>query len=187
MRGDAGKSGPGDSFGDAPGEAGCSPADLDVLYNDIDKLYHGYARECGLSDCAYWMMYDLLLSDGNRPLAAMTSKWAYSKQTINSAIKTLAARGLVSLAFAEGSRKSKVVEFSEEGRAFARRHIQPAVDAERRAFSALAAAEQLELLNLVGRFARALEDELVRMEGRGGGSCLRGISPDAASSRRPNQ
>ena len=32
-----------------------APFELDLLYNDIDKLYHGYARGCGLSDCAYWM------------------------------------------------------------------------------------------------------------------------------------
>ena len=29
----------------------CAPTELDYLYNEIDKLYHAYARGCGLSDC----------------------------------------------------------------------------------------------------------------------------------------
>ena len=27
-----------------------TPLALDLLYNEVDKLYHAYARGCGLSD-----------------------------------------------------------------------------------------------------------------------------------------
>lgn len=137
-----------------------APFELDLLYNDIDKLYHGYARGCGLSDCAYWMMYDLELAGGAMPLALLTSKWAYSKQTINSALKTLGARDLVELSFAEGSRKSKQVALTERGREFSRERIVPAIEAEKRAFSALSATERSELVRMVRHYARALEEEM---------------------------
>ena len=70
-----------------------APMELDLLYNEIDKLYHAYARGCGLSDCAYWMLYDLVLAGGELPLTRLTASWSYSKQTINSALKSLQARG----------------------------------------------------------------------------------------------
>ena len=41
-----------------------TPLALDLLYNEVDKLYHAYARGCGLSDCAYWMLYDIERAGG---------------------------------------------------------------------------------------------------------------------------
>ena len=134
--------------------------ELDHLYNEIDKVYHAYARGCGLSDCAYWMLYDLVLAAGSLPLARLTASWSYSKQTINSAIKVLEQRGLVALDFAEGSRKSKVASLTAEGRVFCRRYIEPAIEAERRAFGSLEPAERRELVRLARRYTDALDAEL---------------------------
>ena len=32
---------------------------MDCLYNETDRLYNGFARSCGLSECAYWVMYEI--------------------------------------------------------------------------------------------------------------------------------
>lgn len=82
------------SFPDA-GSAPSDPRELDCLYLEADRIYYGFARRCGLSNCAYWMMYDIERADGPIALADLTSSWAYSKQTINSAIKSLEARVLL--------------------------------------------------------------------------------------------
>lgn len=137
-----------------------TPVELDYLYNEIDKLYHVYARGCGISDCAYWMLYDLEIAGGALPLRQLTSSWSYSKQTINSAIKVLGERGLVQLDFAEGSRKSKVASLTEAGRTFSARHIVPAIRAEERAFATLTPAERAELIRLVRRYAEALDAQM---------------------------
>ena len=88
-----------------------------------------------------------------------TIEWFYSKQTINSAIKTLTARGLATLEFAEGSRKNKVVCLTDEGRRFAEQYALPAVKAEQRAFDALEPWEQREIMRLVGKFSHVLNEE----------------------------
>lgn len=134
--------------------------ELDLLYNEIDKLYHAYARGCGLSDCAYWMLYDLVLAGGELPLMRLTASWSYSKQTINSALKSLQARGYVELSFVEGSRKSKLAQLTSAGRAFSEEHIEPAILAERRAFETLDLEEQRVLVRLVRRYADALEAQI---------------------------
>lgn len=96
--------------------------DFDRLLNGLDHIYSEFSRACGLSDCAYWMLVDTSTAGGSIAVSRLTSEWFYSKQTINSAIKTLTARGFATLEFAEGSRKNKVVSLTEEGRRFAERY-----------------------------------------------------------------
>ena len=89
--------------------------DFDRLLNGLDHIYSEFSRACGLSDCAYWMLVDTSTAGGSIAVSRLTSEWFYSKQTINSAIKALTARGFATLEFAEGSRKNKVVSLTEEG------------------------------------------------------------------------
>lgn len=141
-------------------DAALTPFELDLLYSEIDKLYHTYARGCGLSDCAYWMLYDLERAGGTLPLSQFSTSWSYSKQTINSAFKVLQERGLVELSFIEGSRKSKRASLTTEGRAFSAERIVPAIEAEQRAFEVLGPNEQRELVRMVRRYVDALERQI---------------------------
>ena len=84
-----------------------SPAQLDYLYNAADRLYGQFARSCGLSSCAYWMLYELVRAGGTASLRSIAIAWSYSKQTINSALKSLESREFIELSFEPGSRKSK--------------------------------------------------------------------------------
>ena len=136
-----------------------SPVDFDRMLNGLDRIYSEFARACGLSDCAYWMLVDTSAAGGSVAVSRLTSEWFYSKQTINSAIKTLRARGLATLEFAEGSRKNKVVRLTEEGVQFAKRYALPAQKAEQQAFEALEPWEQREIMRLVGKFSHVLNEE----------------------------
>ncbi|CUO03396.1 MarR family winged helix-turn-helix transcriptional regulator [Collinsella aerofaciens] len=133
--------------------------DFDRLLNGLDHIYSEFSRACGLSDCAYWMLVDTSTAGGSIAVSRLTSKWFYSKQTINSANKTLKARGLATLEFAEGSRKNKVVCLTDEGRRFAEHYALPTVKAEQRAFGALEPWEQREIMRLVGKFSHVLNEE----------------------------
>lgn len=133
--------------------------DFDRMLNGLDHIYSEFSRACGLSDCAYWMLVDTSAAGGSVAVSRLTSEWFYSKQTINSAIKTLTARGFATLEFAEGSRKNKVVSLTEEGRQFADRYALPAQGAEQRAFDALEPWEQREIMRLIDKFSQVLGDE----------------------------
>ena len=133
--------------------------DFDRMLNGLDHIYSEFSRACGLSDCAYWMLVDTSAAGGSVAVSRLTSEWFYSKQTINSAIKTLTARGFATLEFAEGSRKNKVVRLTKEGRQFAERYALPAQKAEQRAFGALEPWEQREIMRLIGKFSQVLGDE----------------------------
>ena len=136
-----------------------TPVDFDRLLNGLDHIYSEFSRACGLSDCAYWMLVDTSTAGGSIAVSRLTSEWFYSKQTINSAIKTLTARGFATLEFAEGSRKNKVVRLTEAGMRFAEQYALPAQEAEQQAFEVLDPWEQREIMRLIEKFSHALGDE----------------------------
>lgn len=138
--------------------------ELDYLYKTADKLYMQFARSCGLSTCAYWMLYDLELAGGTVPLRRLCDAWSYSKQTINSALKALEARELITLSLCEGSRKNKAASLTEAGRAFSAANIVPSILAERRAFCQLSSEERETILTLVRKYTAALESEFAAMQ-----------------------
>ena len=43
------------------GEMDCAvtSVDFDRMLNGLDRIYSEFARACGLSDCAYWMLVDI--------------------------------------------------------------------------------------------------------------------------------
>lgn len=133
--------------------------DFDRLLNGLDHIYSEFSRACGLSDCAYWMLVDTSTAGGSVAVSRLTSEWFYSKQTINSAIKTLTARGFATLELAEGSRKNKVVRLTEAGMRFAEQYALPAQEAEQQAFEVLEPWEQREIMRLIEKFSHALGDE----------------------------
>lgn len=158
-----------------------SPAALDYLYNAADKLYMQFARSCGLSTCAYWMLYDLTRAGGEASLRDICDSWAYSKQTINSALKSLEGRGLIELFFCEGSRKNKGARLTDVGHAFTGINVEPAMKAERHAFLSLDASERATLLRLTRKYTQALEVEFREMAKRDDAAMT------AASDERPGE
>lgn len=64
------------------------------------------------------------------------------------------------LRFAEGCRKSKLVSLTSAGRAFSDERIVPAIEAEDRAFCALAPEERTEFLRLARLYTEAIDREL---------------------------
>lgn len=142
------------------------PRELDYLYKEADRVYYEFARDCGLSTCAYWMMYGIERAGGSIELRELSDSWAYSKQTINSAIKVLESKGLIELDFVEGSRRNKTATFTPEGESFADRHIRPAQRAERRAFCSLSPREREAFLASARAYTAALMAEIGRIRAR---------------------
>lgn len=138
--------------------------DIDELYLETDRLYYEFARGCGLSDCPFWILYGIEVMGGSAAQAALVERFSYSKQTVNSALKTLEGRGFVSLGYVEGSRKSKLVSLTPEGRDFCDRYIVPAIEAEDRAFMSLGEKDRTELVRLINLYTRAIERELTNTE-----------------------
>ena len=136
---------------------------LDALYQKTDNIYYEFARGCGISETAYWILYSVEVSGGSVAQRVIAEEFSYSKQTVNSSLKTLEAKGLIRLDFAEGSRKAKVVSLTPAGRAFCDERIVPAIAAEDRAFSSLSPEERAEFLRLARAYTDAIDRELAAL------------------------
>lgn len=103
-------------------------------YKELDDLYHDVAKRAGLSDSVFEILYTLYENDGclQRDIC---STCFISKQTINSAVKTLREKGLVR--FESGKRREIHVFLTDEGRALCDQKVKPIYDAERAAFAQL--------------------------------------------------
>ena len=92
-----------------------------TLYNqlikEMDDLYRVYAKNCNLSETAFWILYCIR----EREKEAFTQReicdyWFYTPQTVNSALKNMTEEGLLILRTEEDNRKNKRIYLTEKGK-----------------------------------------------------------------------
>ncbi len=148
--------------------------DMDIVYQEVDRLYYEISKGCGLSETAYWILVDVVVAGGSCAQGSIATCHSLSRQTVSSAIKSLVTRGLVTLERDEENRRSKIATLTPEGRAFCAEKVEPAIRAEQRAFEALSPRDRTDLVVLIRRFVVAIDAEIRAMhpdtpEGERGG------------------
>ena len=134
-----------------------------TAYNDVykeqEELYRAAIRRCGLSDCAFWVLY--ALRDAGRPLTQSDICTAVyqPKQTVHSSLKKLLEEDVLRLT--EGrDRRSKYLVLTAAGEALTARTVDRVTAAEETAMDALTAEERTRLLLLFRRYNAALRQAL---------------------------
>lgn len=112
----------------------------------MNGIYHNYAKKVGLSDAAFRLLYSLY--EQGEPCAQkdLCEAWFYAPQTINSALKSLEKRVVITLELAPKSRKNKQIIFTKFGKFFIKEKISPLVQAEERSFERLDEQKRTQLL-----------------------------------------
>lgn len=59
---------------------------------EMNDIYHNYAKSCGLSDSVFWVLYSLWGNSRVRSQRELCMEWFYSLQTVNSTLKGLKRR-----------------------------------------------------------------------------------------------
>lgn len=131
------------------------------IYQEQTDLYRAAARQCGLPDCAFWVLYTL--REAQRPLTQsdICAAVCQPKQTVHSSLKKLESAGY--LRFTEGrDRRSKYLVLTERGETLVRRTVDPVMAAETAAMDTLTEAERTQFLSLCRRYNTALRQYLPR-------------------------
>lgn len=133
-------------------------------YNQLQKnyegLYHKFARQCGLSDTAFWILYSVKECEEAFTQKELCKQWFYSKQTVNSALKQLQTQGFIKLMPLPGNKKNKQIYLTEEGELLARQTVIPLMEAEHLAFGSLSATERQAFLNLTKKYILELQTKV---------------------------
>lgn len=138
-------------------------ATFNRTHKRMNVLYHNYARDAGISDAAFWLMYSLYEKGGPCTQTELCEAWFFTPQTINSALKTLEKQGLITLDFAPNSRKNKQFFFTETGEQLVKEKIMPLVQAEEQSFLRLNEQERKALLVITQKHIGILEEEINRI------------------------
>lgn len=144
------------------------------LFKELDQLYHIYAKNSGLSDTMFWIIYSIQECSEAYTQKELCDIWFYSKQTVNSALKNLEEQKLIELLPSPDNRKNKLIFFTPSGKDLATKVILPLMEAEENAFSKLGEKNFDEFLRLTQKHNDLLDIEIKK---------IMNISPEELSSQ----
>ena len=128
----------------------------------LEDLYHSYAVSVHLSDTVFWIIYILWTQGDGCTQKELCELWSYSRQTINTALKSLEKQGYLTLTPVSDNRKSKQILFTDEGRKFAQTVMLPLLQAESVSFGQLSGRERAELIALSQKRTELLQKEIAK-------------------------
>lgn len=136
-------------------DQGHEQKEFNRLYKEMDELYHEIAVKTGMSDSAFFIFYAIVEMGGGCLQKTIAERYFFSRQTINSSIQNLKAKGFVSLVHGKGH--DKHIYLTPAGQRFAEDKIFPVLEMENEAFSEMPAGERQTLLHLTEKYIRLLQ------------------------------
>ena len=141
-----------------------------TLYNqlikEMDDLYRVYAKNCNLSETAFWILYCIREREEAFTQREICEYWFYTPQTVNSALKNMTEEGLLTLRAEEGNRKNKRIYLTEKGKEIVERIVEPLMDAERRALAAIGEQETEAFLRTMKKQTELFRGEIAKLTER---------------------
>lgn len=142
--------------------------DISVTFNqclnELDELYHNYAKEHDLSDTALWLLYALHENDAAYTQRQLCNTWYCAPQTMNSALKNLEKKGYIQLRSTPENQKNKIVELTDDGTKIAQAVISPLMFAEHQTLQELTEKERAVLVSLSQKYIAILRSKLEKAQ-----------------------
>lgn len=129
------------------------------IFKDTDEIYHTFAKNYGLSDCAFWIFYMLRETDSQYTQSDICDMLCMPRQSVNSAIKSLEKEGYIELRPAENNKKNKILYVTEKGTDFTKKSVDKVIDAEIKALEGFSQDELEFFLDLSRKYAHLLRNE----------------------------
>ena len=136
---------------------------IELQRKEQDALYHRVAVKFGLSDTAMWVLYLVSETDEDLTQQDLCKRSFYAKQTINTAINSLANKGYVELIPIPGTRNHKKVRLTGAGQALVESKIDCLKTAEKTAFEKLTEEELQSYLEITSRLTDYLREEILKL------------------------
>lgn len=135
---------------------------LQATYYRTEKewsnIYRKYAAKKGVPESRFQILYSVYVADGGITQTDICDGWSAPLQTINSCLKQMEKEGVIALYVDSDNRRKKRVRLTPEGEKIAAELVDPIMQAENAAFSALTPAEQAQLLELTKRQLTVLKN-----------------------------
>ncbi len=136
--------------------------ELNTILKETDAIYSKLARQIGLSDCGFWLMYSIREADGKCTQRELCDQWIMSKQTVNSALKNLEKNGYITLTSSEMDKRSKYIKLTDKGIHFAKETIDIVFKLEQLAFQKMSPTERATMIKTAQKYQELLLVEAKR-------------------------
>ena len=130
---------------------------INYLTSELDALYHTMSQKLGISDSVSRILYTIYDSGNTCPLCDVYKKTGISKQTVNSAIRSLETDGVLFLVPYEG--RSKKIVLTDKGEELVRNTAARLFAAEARVFAGWSTEETDCYLHLIEKFVTGFRKE----------------------------
>lgn len=134
---------------------------LNSLTAELDNIYHQAALKVGLTDSATLVLYHLLCYNGSCPLNTICKETGVSKQTINSAIRSLEKNEIIYLTTSNG--RFKIVNLTDKGKLYAHETVGKIFAAEKNVFSSWSEEEITMHVELSKKYINSLRAEINKL------------------------
>ncbi len=125
---------------------------------EFDKIYAVFAKRCGLTEPEFWSL--LMMHNGVITQSEISDMLVLNRQTVNSAFKLLVKKNLVRLEPLENNLRTKVASFTEKGRRFTARYIEPLCKMEQQAWEILDEQERKQLIHLTKKYGSMVQEAM---------------------------
>ena len=137
---------------------------LNNIFKACDKIYRNAAKNSGLPDCAFWILYTLRDEGNITTQSEICSAIYLPKQTVNSAMKKLENDGYIQL-LNTNDRRSKQVSLTPKGLALAQKTVDRVIALETEALSGMTHDEKETFLQLFRKYTDLLNASMQTLAG----------------------
>ena len=131
-------------------------AEYNSMLKEHENLYRQIAKQFGLSECAFWILYSLRETDVAVTQSELCFALSQPKQTINTALKKLEEASIIEL-FIEKDKRRKQIQLTEKGEQVARQTVDLVIQLENQTFDAFTEEEQKILMTLLHKYTDNLK------------------------------
>lgn len=131
--------------------------ELMAILNSYDLLYYEWAKKSGMPETAFYIMMEVWLHDGECTQADVCAQWSKSRQTVNSALKSLEKKGYLELRSQEAGNK-KTILFTDKGRQYADDWVAPIIHLDEGTWMSLPEEERATCVNVLKKQFGLLRD-----------------------------
>ena len=134
---------------------------INYLTSEMEALYHQASLKLGISDSVSIVLYTIYDEGDGCLLRDVYKKSGIRKQTVNSAIRSLEADGILYLEQETG--RSKKIVLTEQGKDYIRKTVARLYEAEAQAFDTWPEEEVHTYVRLMEKYADSIRRQIEKL------------------------
>lgn len=128
----------------------------------FDAMYRNISEGFAFPDCAMWILYFLSSSDEDISQQELIEMMMFPKQTINSSVKSLSEKGLLTLEMIPGTRNKKRILLTGDGRKKADETVSRLRRAELKAVKKMGSENMEKYIELYHELYESMHEEFLK-------------------------